>query len=223
VALYGSFVDSLAEDILRGAVVSRGANLIVLAIDKLITQPHVMRLSIVKKATALAGAGGIEVSIERVEAIVNLVESGAMGKSVDIPGGYEARLDHAGLSIYKKERAATELEIPFACPLSAPFGGRTLTVAQAGEGAADRNFIDITKVSAGAVFRQRRAGDWLQLSNVAGRKKLKEFLVDRKVPSGQRGKMPLLAIGNEILWIPGIYLSPGIAAGIGKLAVITWE
>jgi tRNA(Ile)-lysidine synthase len=60
---------------------------------------------------------------------------------------------------------------------------------------------------------------------LAGRKKLKTFLIDRKVPSGARGGMPLLAAGGEILWVPGLFLSPSVMAdaGTGGAAKIEWR
>jgi tRNA(Ile)-lysidine synthase len=36
-----------------------------------------------------------------------------------------------------------------------------------------------------------------------GQKKLKELFIEKKVPSSVRATLPLLAMGEEILWIPG--------------------
>jgi hypothetical protein len=32
---------------------------------------------------------------------------------------------------------------------------------------------------------------------------LKRFLMDRRVPAQDRGSLPLLAAGHQVLWIPG--------------------
>ena len=40
-----------------------------------------------------------------------------------------------------------------------------------------------------------------------GKKKLKDWMIDEKIPREARGSMPLLAKGSEILWIVGCALS----------------
>ena len=53
------------------------------------------------------------------------------------------------------------------------------------------------------VLRTRRAGDYMQLP--VGRKKLKEILIDDKIPREERDAMPLIALADtqEIFWIAG--------------------
>ena len=53
------------------------------------------------------------------------------------------------------------------------------------------------------VLRTRRAGDYMQLP--VGRKKLKEILIDDKIPREERDALPLIALADthEIFWIAG--------------------
>ena len=56
------------------------------------------------------------------------------------------------------------------------------------------------------VLRGREKGDFMTISTGGGlhRKKLQDILVDMKIPKSQRDRIPLVAIGSEILWIlPG--------------------
>jgi tRNA(Ile)-lysidine synthase len=49
--------------------------------------------------------------------------------------------------------------------------------------------------------RTRRPGDRVR---AAGRDvSLKRFLMDRRVPAQERGALPLLAAGHQVLWVPG--------------------
>lgn len=54
----------------------------------------------------------------------------------------------------------------------------------------------------GALFqlRTRRPGDWMAIRG--GRKKLQNFFVDEKVPRENRDRIPLVAIGSEVLLVP---------------------
>jgi tRNA(Ile)-lysidine synthase len=38
---------------------------------------------------------------------------------------------------------------------------------------------------------------------MTGHKKVKDLLIDNKVPLSIRATLPLLAMGQEVLWIPG--------------------
>jgi tRNA(Ile)-lysidine synthase len=52
--------------------------------------------------------------------------------------------------------------------------------------------------------RNRRPGDRLHPLGAAGSRRLKEVLIDRHVPQGQRDRIPLLCVGERIAWVPGI-------------------
>lgn len=60
-------------------------------------------------------------------------------------------------------------------------------------------------ILAGAVWRYRREGDLIRPNKRSGRKSLKKWMIDEKIPAGQRDELLLLARDNEILWIPGVW------------------
>lgn len=55
--------------------------------------------------------------------------------------------------------------------------------------------------------RTRQPGDYLQLVGMNGRKKLKDFLIDRKIPASERSSLPLIIDQEEIIWLPGYFLA----------------
>ncbi|MEM7479968.1 MAG: tRNA lysidine(34) synthetase TilS [Acidobacteriota bacterium] len=55
--------------------------------------------------------------------------------------------------------------------------------------------------------RSRRPGDRLRPFGAAGQRKLKDVLIDKRVPRAERNAIPLLCLGEEgrrIAWVPGI-------------------
>lgn len=56
-------------------------------------------------------------------------------------------------------------------------------------------------------IRQRQPGDWIQFSY--GRKKLKDWFIDQKIPSEKRACAVILAAGQQVLWIPGLLRAKG--------------
>ena len=56
-------------------------------------------------------------------------------------------------------------------------------------------------------LRNRRYGDRFQPYGMKGTKKIKDFFIDKKVPHGQRNRIPLLVCGEEIMWVIGFTTS----------------
>jgi tRNA(Ile)-lysidine synthase len=57
------------------------------------------------------------------------------------------------------------------------------------------------------VIRNRRNGDRFHPLGAPGSKKLKDFLIDRKIPAEQRDRLPLLVWNGEIVWVAGVEVS----------------
>lgn len=54
-------------------------------------------------------------------------------------------------------------------------------------------------------LRNRKPADKMQIKNMQGHKKIKDILIDNKVPMSQRNTIPLLVDNNDtIIWLPGI-------------------
>lgn len=52
--------------------------------------------------------------------------------------------------------------------------------------------------------RTRRPGDRIRPLGAPGERKLKDVLIDRRVPRDQRDRLPLLCFGDRIAWVPGV-------------------
>jgi len=63
------------------------------------------------------------------------------------------------------------------------------------------------------VLRTRRPGDRFHPLGAPGGRRLKKFLIDRKVPRSERGRTLLLARGGEVLWVAGIAVSDTVKVG----------
>ena len=53
-------------------------------------------------------------------------------------------------------------------------------------------------------IRNRRPGDRLRPLGAGYERRLKEILIDRKIPRRRRDRLPLLCLGERIAWIPGV-------------------
>lgn len=77
----------------------------------------------------------------------------------------------------------------------------------------DRRYeiFDHDKLKFPLTVRNRRPGDTFQPFGMAGKKKLKEFLIDRKVPSRDKAYLPLFVSGGKIIWVFGLGIADPVA------------
>lgn len=64
-------------------------------------------------------------------------------------------------------------------------------------------WFDYDKMISNLTIRNRREGDYIYLKRLNGKKSLKNFFVDEKIPRENRGKIALLAEKSNIIWIVG--------------------
>lgn len=62
-------------------------------------------------------------------------------------------------------------------------------------------WFDYDKIKNTVFIRTKRPGDYLQVGENGGRKKLKDYFIDRKIPKEERDERLLLADGSHILWV----------------------
>ena len=68
-------------------------------------------------------------------------------------------------------------------------------------------WLDYDKIKNSVEIRHRRYGDRISILPSGGSKKLKDYLIDRKIPREKRDDLWLAADGSEILWVIGDRIS----------------
>ncbi len=146
--------------------------------------------------------------------LVTALAAAENGTGIDLPGGYRAVKEYQYIVVYKNiqdpnfDRSA---EIPFQTGVT-DFNGVEITVAKE-FGAVKAKILrfDLNKIPASAVFRFRRDGDIFKPYG-GGTKKLKEYLIDKKIPVRHRDGLVCVADGREVLLIVGVEISDKIKA-----------
>ena len=68
-------------------------------------------------------------------------------------------------------------------------------------------WFDYDKIKYNAQIRRRQGGDYLVIDSEGHRQKLKNYLVNEKIPKTERDKQLLLADGSHIMWVIGHRIS----------------
>ncbi|MDE0467845.1 MAG: tRNA lysidine(34) synthetase TilS [Candidatus Poribacteria bacterium] len=160
------------------------------------------------------------------ETMLNLIEGDSPNTVLALPNGLRFRRAYQCL-IFEISTGAIETE-SFGYPLAVP-GKSSITalnaeiIAELGD-IRSREALNLPDGKFEAVFdyeklkeafanlaseippltiRNRQQGDRFQPYGMRGTKKIKDFLIDAKVPRYERDRIPLLVCGGEILWIVG--------------------
>ncbi|MFY0545791.1 tRNA lysidine(34) synthetase TilS [Brevibacillus sp. H7] len=64
--------------------------------------------------------------------------------------------------------------------------------------------FDADRLSGSLRVRNRKPGDRLALFGSGSVKKLKELLIDAKIPKACRERLPVFVAGEEVIWVPGV-------------------
>ena len=67
-------------------------------------------------------------------------------------------------------------------------------------------WFDYDKIKCALSVRYRETGDYMTLAG-GGRKTIKAFMIDEKIPKEEREKIPLVAEGSHVLWVIGYRIS----------------
>ena len=170
-----------------------------------------MRGMALRRAFAEANGSLRRLSETHVKSMLALSQ-GPAGKSVHLPGGLTMRSTQDRLIIGPLERRKTAAPTPdfehlVKVPGTTRIPGWRITVEPAPPN-LDPNTLgptaaifDACRMGTRIVVRNRRPGDYLHPLGMSGRKKLKDLLIDLKIPRELRPSTPLLVSSNGLLWV----------------------
>ena len=143
-----------------------------------------------------------------VEMIKDLARNGENGSRIKLPFSAVAFKEYDYLTIVNKEKEEIEFEAPFKIgEMQVPNFG-TVKISRTKNVGEKPNmlYIDGKKLPKTAIWRYRKEGDVFTKFG-GGTKKLKSYMIDKKVPSRIRKFIPVLADGNDVLVIAGVEIS----------------
>ncbi|MCY4528295.1 MAG: tRNA lysidine(34) synthetase TilS [Chloroflexi bacterium] len=141
------------------------------------------------------------------------------GTRLHLPEGLRLAVEQQSAVIFAGDDAATTGSLvasPLAVPGTTAVGGWRITTERIetssancpcneGEPSHDR-FVErfgCAVEGASLAVRSRVPGDRFQPLGMAGTKKLKDFMIDEKIPNSQRDSVPLIVTSKGIAWVVG--------------------
>ncbi len=163
------------------------------------------------RAMVASVAGSTEdLTLDAVDRIRDLL-AGGTGRKAELPGGLVAERSYDKLIVSAAPPAeappwSVELSVPGSVELPT---GETMTAGVLDSPPADTSddprveMLDFSAVGAPArlTVRSRIDGDRFTPLGLSGSKKVKDFLIDGKVPVPDRSRCAVVTVGEAILWL----------------------
>ncbi|MCL2586833.1 MAG: tRNA lysidine(34) synthetase TilS [Firmicutes bacterium] len=157
-------------------------------------------------------------NIERkhIKMMTALARTGENGARVDLPKNLFAVREYEYLAVVKRipPSVAKVFSFKIGKTIFPEFGTVNVKKTISFKDAVTRGemVLDVDAVPKGAKWRTRRDAD--QFSKFGGgTKPLNAYLIDKKIPNRLRDKIPVLAVGSEILAIAGIEIADKVRVG----------
>lgn len=174
--------------------------------------PHIVQLYALSQAAEEMAGGRKDMTRQQLEGVLSLWTK-PVGKCLPFHGGYLAFRKYDGILLTKerpREEAGLEEAFPLQIPGTVSFRGGSIICRlfpYDGEDIAEKKctkWMDYDRIDKNLILRCRRPGDYMIVTKDGSRKKLKDLLINEKIPREKRGGLPLVAAGEEILWAVGV-------------------
>lgn len=182
-------------------------------LEKFLPLHESLKTRIAMRALMLWGVSDID--SDAVARVILLAEGGS-GKMCDLGGGVRIIKAYETLKRARREKNGAEIAVKTSESGVVHLENMTINLKTVDkcEKMSDNKMIavfDAEKLPREITVRTRRDGDYIYPFGMKGRKKLKELFIDMKIPRDERDGILLLALGGEIIFIPGIRHSRSFA------------
>ena len=178
--------------------------------EKKVLVKGVLRMALERLSGSLKNIGRIH--IESVYALSEM----SVGKSVSLPYGLTAEKEYHGISIWKRERNVimqNSESVPLVIPGETVFENYRIISTFEEESLEEipektyTKWFDYDKIMGNLVLRYRRKGDYLVINGLGGKKKLKDYFINEKIPQKERDQIPLVCCDDHVAWVYGHRIS----------------
>ena len=168
-------------------------------------QEPVIKTYVIRAMISLVYPSGKDITRIHINEVLNLAEK-QTGKEISLPYGLKAGNTYGKLWIKIEEKGDVVEGMG-----EAALSGTVYSIFsyKKGEKIPENRYtkwFDYDKINSTLSVRTRKTGDYITLKG-GGKKTVKAFMIDEKIPREERDRILLVADGSHVLWIIGYRIS----------------
>lgn len=206
-----AFLNGIADTIFKEMVTAQEKDSITLNYLRFNRLHPAIKKRVVRRAVAELTGGLKRISYLHITSAIDAIKN--TGKGIDLTDNIRIERDYNSLKVCVGKvkstavQEAVQIEVPgitevpyFNMRIEAIINNRAELSKK-----ADKGIFDLDKAMLPLFIRSRKEGDYFYPAGMKGKQKLKEYLIDHKIPRAEREKIPVLINkNNDILWIMGL-------------------
>lgn len=210
------YLERVSGEWLANAAQARRNDLVEIGVNELLDLPLALRKRVIRQCVTIVAEGLSGVTLKHINAVDQLAAGKRSQGTLRLPKGLVIERIYDRISFKKgitekasdyfyivKEPGRFVLE-EISCTLFMEEMPRAM--ASIREDNPWTACLDARKIRYPLVLRNFRPGDRFVPLGMEGRKKVKDFFIDRKVPRRLRSRLPILLSGDKILWVCGMMI-----------------
>ncbi|MDI6740849.1 MAG: tRNA lysidine(34) synthetase TilS [Candidatus Edwardsbacteria bacterium] len=178
-----------------------------------------LKRNIIRRGCQILLGRGAVPDFLHVEQAIHMIDQGKIGKKLELVDGLWAEIGY-GLAVLSRRKKNEErppgragAETGIRVPGATRYLGHTLKAcirgtARAGQGnwrGSDKAFFDWDELKRPHLtVGARRDGERIRLFGSARSKKIKELMIEARLPRAQRCAWPVVRAGGAAIWVPGL-------------------
>lgn len=208
-----AYIQEHVSKILDEVIIKQAEEYISINLDKISRQSSLIIPRVIRGAIKRLLGHLTEFEHINIEQVINLINFGRVGSTICLPKGlkvvksYKEIIITTSSDIYKEKRYNYFVNIPDSVFINETNGTLISEVVKVEDIETELDnytqLFDYDKINGDLYIRNRNTGDIFSPKGMKGTKKLKEYFIDEKIPRHKRCQIPVVAIGNEIVWIIG--------------------
>ena len=166
-----------------------------------------------------------DIEKRHLDILKSLAKTGENGSKISLPNGLKASLEYDSLTIYVPKNNSKFCQKDFKTGKTVFENYAEVKIKKTNKfeiNMQNIHIIDAKKLPKDAKWRTRQNGDVFTKFG-SGEKKLKDYLIDKKIPNRLREQIPVLASENEIYCVLGYEISDKVKVDSSTKSVYVTE
>ncbi len=205
------YLERISENIYN-EIAAENDGEVLINVQRLMGYDEVIRARIYRKAALRTGVKQ-DLYAVHYTLIDGMADKCRKGAVLDMPGGLKVSLGHGGMLFSTRKSSIYIPPVAVNGPGIYSLGKAKVIIEETdvvpNSFVKGIEYVDKEKWPLETILRTRLSGDMFRQIN-GGQKKLKKLFIDKKIDKSIRDTTPLIAAGNEVLYIAGIGISENV-------------